>query len=411
MQGIGKRKMLCGKQICAMLCAALLGLGCLSGTAEAAQAIGGFFKQLRQANDMDRDGQGEYELLHQNFAALSLDKESRQRYPALARTLDNMAKQQWQQARKTREDMKNEARSFRENNPKYYHPLAHDVDVLPRRADDKVVSFLSMEYTGGSGAHGMYGWQGVNLSTDTGEEIHLSQVVQDMGRLTDVVTKRLRQDYPQGCYAEMEELVHKMALQDELNWSLDPKGITFYFNPYAIGPYAAGLMEATVLFAEEPDLFTETYRETAESYAQPFPDWYPLTTSMAGGRDVLALRQEGKQLIIEVNGTVHSFRAELDDLHPVLIDKEGQIYLYVDGISSEGSRRTMVFRMEGEKPHHLATLPYTFLHTESVSPAEQRYWNFLTNPDGFYMDRAGRPGASTKTDICAVGENGLLTFG
>ena len=126
---------------------------------------------------------------------------------------------------------------------------------------------------------------------------------------------------------------------------------------------------------------------------------------------MLALRQEGEQLIIEVNGEAQSFRAGLSDLHPVLIDKKGQIFLYVDGMSSEGNRRTMVFRVEGGKPHHLDTLPYTFQHTEAVSPAEQRYWNFLTNPDGFYMDRAGRPGTSTKTDICAVGENGLLTFG
>ena len=404
--------MLSIKKICALLCVAYFGVGCWAGQGEASQAIGGFFKQERQSDDMDRDGQGEYRLLHQSFAVLSANRELQERYPALAGKLQEMATGEWQQAQKTRKAMKKEALSFRENNPKYYHPLEHEVDVLLRRADDKVVSFINMEYTGGSGAHGMYGWQGVTLSTATGEEVHISQVVRDMGSLMELVTKRLRQDYGEACYKDMEETVKKMALEDRLNWSLDPRGITFYFNPYAIGPYAAGLMTATVLFRESPELFTEYYRDEPESYAQPFSQWYPLTTSLAGGRDVLALRREARQLIIEVNGKVHSFRTELsDDLQPVLVDKEGRLYLYIDGRSEEGKRKTMVFRLEDGTPHHLATLPYTFLHTVAVAPAEQRYWQFFTNPDGFCMDKAGDLGRTTKTDICALGEDGLLTFG
>ena len=65
------------------------------------------------------------------------------------------------------------------------------------------------------------------------------------------------------------------------------------------------------------------------------------------------------------------------------------------------------FRIKREK----VTLPYTFMHTIAVSPAEQQYWRFMTNPDGFYIDKAAKPGSSSTTDICAVGSDGQLTFG
>lgn len=57
------------------------------------------------------------------------------------------------------------------------------------------------------------------------------------------------------------------------------------------------------------------------------------------------------------------------------------------------------------------TLPYSFRHTVAVAPEVQEYWNFLTNPNGFYIDRSGPITSTTKTDICAVGEKGELTFG
>ena len=40
-------------------------------------------------------------------------------------------------------------------------------------------------------------------------------------------------------------------------WSLDPRGISFYFNPYLIGSYAEGIFTTTIFFSERPDLFAK----------------------------------------------------------------------------------------------------------------------------------------------------------
>ena len=73
---------------------ALLGAGLVAAMvagnlAEAApQAIGGFFKQIRQQSFMDRDEQGEHEVLYQRFAGLAVDKELRERFPKLSTAIE-----------------------------------------------------------------------------------------------------------------------------------------------------------------------------------------------------------------------------------------------------------------------------------------------------------------------------------
>ena len=398
-----------------LLCAGLIAVTFAGSVAEAApRAIGGFFKQIRQQNFMDRDAQGEHEVLYQKFAGLAVDKELRERFPKLSTAIEQRTAADWARLQKDSKGMKAEAVQFRQESPNYYHPFAQDVDVIMRRADDAVVSYLEMEYTNGAGAHGMYGWQGVNFNTMTGEEIALSDVVKDMGRFTDILIAQLKKEHPDATFFDMEKQVRKYALMDKLNWTLDPRGVTVYFNPYAIAPYAEGLLQTTVLFQEQPQLFNEAYLETAEAYAQPFSGYYPLVTSLKdnGRRDVLSVDEGENKVTVTVNGRKTVFDLPLTKLQPVLVHMANKDnYLYIDGQTAEGSRQTLVLKVEKGKAHHVATLPYTFMHTIAVSPAEQQYWRFMTNPNGFYIDRAAKPGHSSKTDICAVGADGQLTFG
>lgn len=363
---------------------------------------------------MDRDERGEHELLYQRFGGLAVDKELRERFPKLSAAIEQRTAADWARLQKESAGMKAEAVQFRQESPAYYHPFAHDLDVIMRRADDAVVSYLEMEYTNGAGAHGMYGWQGVNFNTLTGEEIALSDVVKDMGRFTDIIIAQLKKEHPDATFFDMEKQVRKYALMDKLNWTLDPRGVTVYFNPYAIAPYAEGLLQTTVLFQEQPQLFNEAYLETAEAYAQPFSGYYPLVTSLKdnGRRDVLSVDEGGDKVTVTVNGRKTVFDLPLTKLQPVLVHMANKDnYLYIDGQNAEGNRQTLVLKVEKGKAHHVATLPYTFMHTIAVSPAEQQYWRFMTNPNGFYIDRSAAPGHSTKTDICAVGSDGQLTFG
>ena len=398
-----------------LLCAGLIAVTFAGSVAEAApRAIGGFFKQIRQQNFMDRDEQGEHEVLYQKFAGLAVDKELRERFPKLSAAIEQRTAADWARLQKDSKGMKAEAVQFRQESPNYYHPFAQDVDVIVRRADDAVVSYLEMEYTNGAGAHGMYGWHGVNFNSLSGEEIALSHVVKDTGKLTELIIKRLEKDYAHAYFEDTATNVRSYALQGKLNWTLDPRGITFYFNPYDIAPYAAGLLTVTILYQEAPQLFHESYLQVPQEYAQPFPSDYPLITSLGdnGRRDMLEVSDLGEKLAVVVNGQQTEWDTALKDLQPVLIHmKDKKNYLYVDGRTEDGSRQTVVFGIKNGKVQHIGTLPYTFRHVISVAPAEQEFWRFLTNPSGFRIDRNATAGNPSKTDICAVGADGQLTFG
>ncbi|MBQ2137211.1 MAG: DUF3298 domain-containing protein [Selenomonas sp.] len=397
--------------LCAGVIAALLAGSC----AEAApRAICGFYKQIRQQTYMDRDARGEYEILEERWGGLAVDKELTARFPALSKAIEQRTKADWAHMEKQRRQMKVEAVQFREESPAYYHPFAQDLDVLMRRADEHVTSYLEMEYTNGGGAHGMYGWQGVNFNSMTGEELALSHVVKDLGRFTDIIIAQLQKEYPQASFFDMEKTVRNRAMMGRLNWTIDPRGVTVYFNPYGIASYADGLLQTTVLFKEQPQLFNEAYLETADAYAQPFPTYYPLVTSLRDNdkRDVLSVDQGEGKVTVSLNGRKYDFDAQLTKLQPVLVHMANKDnFLYIDGQTPEGSRLTLVLKVAKGKVQHVGTLPYTFMHTIAVSPAEQRYWQFMTNPDGFYIDRVVPLGNSSKTDTCAVGSDGQLTFG
>ena len=75
----------------------------------APRAIGGFFKQVNQYNDMDKDEQGEYQLFHMSFAGLCVNEEIRAAYPLLTQTIEKINQKEWQYAQRTRARMKKEA--------------------------------------------------------------------------------------------------------------------------------------------------------------------------------------------------------------------------------------------------------------------------------------------------------------
>lgn len=393
----------------------LVGLLSLSVTVSAApRALGGFFKQVHQKCETGRDVRGEHELLLSKWAGLAVNEDIRRDYPQLAKSLEKINQREWRRIQQVQEKLKEEAIAFRQNDVKYYHPLSYEFDVEMRRADTVAVSFLQQEYTGSSGVHGMYAWEGVNLDPLTGEPIPLSAVVKDKDALVKAVCQQLRHDYPQSNFDGLESRLQEDALADKLNWTLDPRGITFYFNPYEIASYAEGLLMATILFREQPELFNIAYQQTAAAYAQPFSAYYPLTTSLNdnGRRDVIEVVQMDGAVRVRLNGQDTAIPAALTDLQPVLIHMEdGRNYLYIDGNGKDSVRQTLVVQLGAKSARYISTLPYSFRHTIAVAPAVQEYWNFLTNPNGFYIDRKGAFTSTTKTDICAIGEKGELTFG
>lgn len=379
-----------GKKTLVLFLALLLAAGAIATGEAVPRALGGFFKQGHQLSDMDRDARGEYERFHQHISGLGVSREVRDKYPELTEAITKINQEEYARGRKLRETMGEEAARMRREAPQYFHAFQHRLDITLRRADTLAVSFIQKDFTFGGGPHGMSVWQGVNLETKTGRPIPLKDVVRDTAALGEIIIKRLQADYPEVSFFDMEKTVRDKAGAQKLNWTLDPLGLTFYFNPYEIASYADGLLTVTILYKEHPELFREKYTEAPAAYGQPFCSYYPLVTCLGEGRekDVLSLIPVEGAVKVTVNGRAFDFEPELKDLRPVLVHlADGRNFLYIDG-GEKGSteRKILVLELKEGEAVSRGLQPYSFRRTISVSPAVQVYWNFLTDPLHFTLD-------------------------
>ena len=142
--------------------------------------------------------------------------------------------------------------------------LSGTVRSMIRRADAKAVSVLNYwrDYSGG--AHESYGYGAANFDTASGEEITLDDLLTDAGRLT--INARLGQELD-ALYTEIAP-GYMLAdyLTDDYTFSLEPDGVTFWFNPYEIASYADGVLSAKLYFDRDADMLKPDYKGQDEAW-------------------------------------------------------------------------------------------------------------------------------------------------
>lgn len=137
--------------------------------------------------------------------------------------------------------------SGRDLSDSYYYSLFEEPEV--RRADGRVVSLLVFhsQYTGG--AHDIYGYNGFTFDARTGEQLELGDILTDeetfRREATAYIIEELKRQYGEGLFPDYEDTVEEMW-EREPTWVLDASGITFMFDPYAVGPFAMGPAEVTL---------------------------------------------------------------------------------------------------------------------------------------------------------------------
>lgn len=156
----------------------------------------------------------------------------------------------------------------------YQYELEETASV--RRADSNVLSLLYCGYMYSGGVHGSGYYWGENIDAATGNKIKLADVVTDVNALPELIKTQLIKYYgSEGFYTDLDLGTYLSENLDSLTWVLDYNGITFYFDPYEIGPYAAGTFIAAIPFAENPDLFTEKYKSVPDSYGIELLEYDP----------------------------------------------------------------------------------------------------------------------------------------
>ena len=296
-------------------------------------------------------------------------------------------------------------------------------DVFIRRADTLAVSLLESSYNYEGGVHGMSGVSGKNFDSKTGQELSLSDVCPDLPTLAGVIKEQLCREYPDASFAANgAETVDYLMGVGNIAWTLDPTGVSFYFNPYLIGAYSEGMFATTVLFDEHPELFVEKYCRAPKAYCMELRMWLPVRASFANGdsAQVKVFSSDGGQRI-SLNGVILDDWGETRDDRPVLVSlADGRRYLYVDGVSAgDAWERTAIYDINGDKPVRV-TMQQQFTRRgdvdEDFAEAERgpihidekrdKGFSIMADPEDFYMTRLNESTGKAELCQCRVGADG-----
>lgn len=216
------------------------------------------------------------QILNVKWCEVELSEEESSKYPELAESLRQENLKQVETATASYEQNVEDARAFQEmSDSVYYGGFADEIVASVARADSNVFSVKHYYYGYYGGAHGFYSYTGQNYDTATGKLLALSDVITDTARLGEILEEKLFQYYEDNLDREYFDSSFQGYLSGEYSydWLMDYTGVTFYFNPYSIAPYAAGMMSVTIGYDEYPGLVDPKYTKLPSSYVFEMDDY------------------------------------------------------------------------------------------------------------------------------------------
>lgn len=130
------------------------------------------------------------------------------------------------------------------------------------RVDENIISLKEYFYNYTGGAHGNYGYWGLNYSAMTGQKLTLEDIAKDAKSFQEQNLAYLLEEAKTPGYTNRLDVGYEgnfesMLLQ-EGKWYFSNSGLHFFANPYELGCYAAGCIEFVIPYEDLSDL-NETY--------------------------------------------------------------------------------------------------------------------------------------------------------
>lgn len=340
-------------------------------------------------------------LCSAEWNSLLLDEGSAATFPALAQNLREMTEFDFEYNAGILAEMLPYAREAAEQ--EFFGGFTSNSSYFVQRADDRILSIRVDEnqYTGG--AHPNYGVIGWNLDPSTGEALDLSDVLTGLESLPSILTEKITEKYT---YEPFSGLQEDLEGRDEgsYQWTMDYQGITFYFSPYDIASYAAGLLTATIWFDEMPELFVEKYTQVPENgWAKLLPIGSEIEADLDSrdrGRDKLRLFSYEDEY-----GSLDLYVARNDEpeqhleecygytMKPLLVclgnPGSERYYIYVEATAENDYTSIYIYDLNGEKitlNGEISGTGFPGVLDESWGEYGAWYEEVLNDPSEFVLD-------------------------
>ena len=289
------------------------------------------------------------------------------------------------------------------------------------RADHRFFSFLEQNECYLGGAHGSYLLNGVALDVNTGERVLLADVVKDTEKLKEIVAKQLDEVYGDIFYDNIYQMIDSYE-PDTFTWSMDPFGITLYFNQYELAAYAAGMQTVELTCEDYPGLLENSYFEPQEQYILELTanGEYAYDVNNDGVKEKLTVERDVLEYdyyatTVVLNGKNIKSNVEDFDADCYLVKCKDAAYLYVFHRTENDYSVLEVFDLKTGSLVPWGDGNSNLLLASTYKGHEEQDWYYsetsspgFVNPEEFYLSsRLDTLSTYNGTKKYHVGEDGL----
>lgn len=202
-------------------------------------------------------------------------------------------------------------------------PYLSSITYAPMRVDQCVISLYGNNVRYSGAAHAAANSCAANYNVITGDVLTLGSIIVDSGsieQLCSLVTAQLQSVAEEKyLHQSFEETVKQRFSSDESfdeDWYFSSDGLCFYFDPYAIAPYASGVITAEIPYSDLigviDDAFFPPEQEGAVGaiYAEKAEDVDVTTFTRISE---IVLRPEAPMYVLYTDGAVQNVRITLND--------------------------------------------------------------------------------------------------
>ena len=228
--------------------------------------------------------------------------------------------------------------------------------VSVKRTDEAIVSLLEDTYQYEVGAHGNLYREGINFDSATGKRLALADLFYDYaafaGEAKERVVYTLRENYSEGLYEDYVTTVESLWADDtEPEWYLDASGIVILIQEYLVGPYAMGIPEIHLPYAEFAPYIKEEYLPKDTAGVVAFQVNQEIFLQLPGIEEEVSMmlvceteeEVESKSLWLGQNELPLNDYLTLEDAY--LVKNEEDIYCMIEGDMASDDYVTYIYRL------------------------------------------------------------------
>lgn len=227
--------------------------------------------------------------------------------------------------------------------------------IRTTRVDPSVVSFLDDLYEYSGGAHGMSYRKGVTFDAQTGKQLSLRDITTDYDTFAEEAVQRilyeLKETYGDALFASYEETVRTMWQEENVAWYLDAAGIGIVFEQYCVGPYAMGMVEICLPYAEFEPYIKAAYLPVTADGVAAFPVNEEVSVTLPGNGQKLSMLVESEWQGENIRASLWFGSREMplniyaEISHAYLVRTDNEIYCMMDSDLASSDYVTYIYRL------------------------------------------------------------------